>query len=136
MKTESNIKPSKYTVEQHENLAEIILCENIEQDDEPTVFTYDEYRIITPWRDNLKQSVKSAFESWLTRAKQAEYDEYADRVRLERNERLTATDWTAVEDSPLSDTEKAAWRAYRQALRDVTEQPGFPYEINWPEKPE
>lgn len=39
-------------------------------------------------------------------------------------------------DYPASEEDKAIVIAYRQALRDVPQQAGFPYEIEWPEKPE
>lgn len=57
-----------------------------------------------------------------------------DAVRAERNTRLRICDWTQVTDSPLSEEDLNAWRAYRQALRDITQQ-----DINnivWPDAPE
>jgi hypothetical protein len=60
-------------------------------------------------------------------------DEIAGQVRAERNTKLTASDWTQVADAPV---DKAAWATYRQALRDVTEQSGFPWTITWPTQPE
>lgn len=45
---------------------------------------------------------------------------------------LTQSDWTMLLDVP---TDKKAWKAYRQALRDITQQPGFPDNIVWPTKP-
>ena len=56
----------------------------------------------------------------------------AASIRAERNERLSATDWTQVADAPV---DTAAWAAYRQALRNVTEQAGFPTDVEWPEQP-
>ena len=56
----------------------------------------------------------------------------AAEVRKERNQRLSATDFYALTDVTLS----AEMTAYRQALRDVPEQDGFPNDINWPEKPQ
>lgn len=56
----------------------------------------------------------------------------ANSVRAERNARLTASDWTQVADAPV---DKAAWAAYRQALRDITAQAGFPWDIEWPVAP-
>lgn len=51
----------------------------------------------------------------------------------ERNARLAETDYVALPDTPeMSD----AMRTYRQALRDVPAQEGFPTNITWPEKPE
>lgn len=58
-----------------------------------------------------------------------------DDARAERNARLAACDWTTVADVPLSDEKREAWKAYRQALRDVTGQAGFPDAIEWPGKP-
>jgi hypothetical protein len=68
---------------------------------------------------------------------QAEYEaakdaEQADIVRRERNEKLAACDWTQLSDSPIVGF---AWANYRQALRDVPAQEGFPWNVNWPVKP-
>ena len=56
----------------------------------------------------------------------------ASEVRSERNWRLTKSDWTQILDAPVNQT---AWASYRQALRDVTGQEGFPWAITWPEQP-
>ena len=52
-------------------------------------------------------------------------------VRSERDSLLAATDWTANSDVTMSDE----MRAYRQALRDVPSQAGFPDNVTWPVKP-
>lgn len=52
-------------------------------------------------------------------------------VRVERNTLLTETDWMALSDVTMSD----AWKTYRQALRDITDQ-ADPFNITWPTKPE
>lgn len=54
-------------------------------------------------------------------------------ARTFRDSLLTRSDWTQLPDVP-SET-KEAWAAYRQALRDITKQTGYPYEINWPTVP-
>ncbi len=59
--------------------------------------------------------------------------EQAKSVRETRNQKLKDTDWTQVADAPV---DKAAWAAYRQALRDITAQAGFPWEVQWPTQPE
>ena len=56
----------------------------------------------------------------------------ADDVRKHRNDLLASCDWTQVADAPV---DKDAWAAYRQALRDISEQPDFPMSVVWPEKP-
>lgn len=57
----------------------------------------------------------------------------SQEVRAERNAKLLLSDWTQVADAPV---DKAAWAAYRQALRDITGQEGFPWAIIWPAQPE
>jgi hypothetical protein len=59
-------------------------------------------------------------------------DAQAASVRAERNEKLAASDWTQLADSTA---DKAAWATHRQALRDITEQAGFPWTIDWPVAP-
>ncbi|KWC67191.1 phage tail assembly chaperone [Burkholderia ubonensis] len=62
----------------------------------------------------------------------------AQHIRFFRNLALVATDGkaNAPEDAPKSVSVNAgAWQEFRQQLRDVTEQPGFPLAIEWPESP-
>lgn len=56
-------------------------------------------------------------------------------ARNQRQALLNSCDWTQVADADLSKSKLADWRAYRQALRDITDQPGFPSEIDWPIPP-
>ena len=56
----------------------------------------------------------------------------AKSVRDERNTKLAECDWTQLPDAPA---DKAAWATYRQALRDITAQEGFPWTIDWPVNP-
>jgi hypothetical protein len=55
--------------------------------------------------------------------------EQAKSVRDERNKKLSESDWTQVADAPVN---KESWATYRQALRDVTTQETFPWDIEWP----
>lgn len=64
--------------------------------------------------------------------KAAKDAEQAKSVRATRGEKLKDSDWTQVEDAPVDQT---AWATYRQALRDITGQEGFPWTITWPEQP-
>ena len=59
----------------------------------------------------------------------------AKSVRTSRDAKLKECDWTQLDDTPLSNTVKATWAIYRQALRDVTTQAGFPWTITWPDAP-
>lgn len=57
------------------------------------------------------------------------------QARAQRDKLLLDTDWTQTLDAPIDEDTKAAYRAYRQALRDIPQQEGFPHSIIWPELP-
>lgn len=59
-------------------------------------------------------------------------EDQASLVRLARNRKLADCDWTQLADSTA---DKPAWAVYRQALRDIPAQSGFPWEITWPVEP-
>jgi len=61
-----------------------------------------------------------------------ENDRLAAAAREKRNALLAACDWTQVADAPV---DNLAWAVYRQNLRDVPNQPGFPVTIIWPTQP-
>ena len=65
-------------------------------------------------------------------------EELAAQATAKRNQLLAESDWTQLPDARAAmGAEKAAeWDAYRQALRDITDQPGYPAEIEWPVKPQ
>ena len=60
-------------------------------------------------------------------------EQEAKSVREQRNYLLINSDWTQVTDSTAN---KEVWATYRQALRDITSQEGFPHEVTWPQRPE
>lgn len=75
---------------------------------------------------------------WAVRDKtDEEIQEYVDKLsrvaRADRDQLLAEYDWTQVADAPV---DQAAWANYRQALRDITTQEGFPENIIWPKQPE
>ncbi|WP_206601100.1 tail fiber assembly protein [Pseudophaeobacter leonis] len=53
-------------------------------------------------------------------------------IRVERNKRLSACDWTQAPDAPI---DRAAWRAYRQQLRDLMDTITDPQNVSWPISP-
>jgi len=59
--------------------------------------------------------------------------EKAATVRIARDLKLAASDWT--EGRSISEEVFEKWKPYRQALRDITDQPGFPDAIDWPAAP-
>jgi hypothetical protein len=56
-------------------------------------------------------------------------------IRSRRDSLLADTDWLVIKAYERSENIPAEWELYRQALRDITEQTGFPYEVQWPTKP-
>tara|TARA_R110000868_G_scaffold953_1_gene7227 strand:- start:479 stop:958 length:480 start_codon:yes stop_codon:yes gene_type:complete len=58
--------------------------------------------------------------------------EQAASVRADRTKRLADSDWTQLSDAPVTGP---AWATHRQALRDITNQAGFPWTITWPDAP-
>ena len=99
--------------------------------------TYEEYL-----------AAKKLFETYEMRAADnsltvdAAYDQLiASKVRKERNQRLSETDWRITSEVEKSVADglgvqiPTVWTDYRQALRDITAQEGFPHDITWPEEP-
>jgi len=75
---------------------------------------------------------------WVVRPKTAEElreaeEDAAASVRNRRNNLLRDTDWTQLAD--VSNDIQVAWKPYRQELRDLPTQPGFPLAVTWPSKP-
>jgi hypothetical protein len=64
--------------------------------------------------------------------KQAVTDSEAANIRAVRNRMLSETDWTQIDDSPV---DKLIWKTYRQELRDISGQEGFPWAVEWPTVP-
>ena len=62
----------------------------------------------------------------------ARNDAQSRTVRSYRNDLLKESDWTQLEDATA---DKTAWASYRQALRDVPSQAGFPHNVTWPTTP-
>lgn len=56
----------------------------------------------------------------------------SESIRIKRNQLLNECDWTQVLDAPV---DQVIWAIYRQALRDITTQEGFPWSVQWPEQP-
>ena len=62
--------------------------------------------------------------------------ELASMIRSQRDAKLSATDYLVVPDYPISPEDLEAVKVYRQALRDIPEQPGFPKNVQWPVEPQ
>lgn len=93
------------------------------------------------WQDEKTRLEQAAADAEAARL--AEYNSEAarfERLRAERDSRLSATDYLLMQDYPLDNTLKEAVRLYRQALRDLPAQEGAPWdgggdETPWPAAP-
>lgn len=92
------------------------------------------------WAESIANERKAVIDAEIAEEKKAEADRIAyensaegkaDAARSKRDNLLAETDWTANSDVTMS----AEMAEYRQALRDITDQAGFPESIDWPTKP-
>lgn len=152
--------------DQKDNLIEVVFFDDIEEvkrtsDDgsEQTVYLYYEYKTNIVNRSDLETYINDNYETWLQIAKDnfiasksaeirairdkllADSDKYVliDRLGLNLSENITATSLLAsVKDlfSSLRNVLNGSIAEYRQALRDITKQEGFPFDVEFPTLPE
>ena len=81
----------------------------------------------------LTQDVQLIDDEWRRVWQEVELpqDQVEDNIRFRRDGLLQETDWMALSDNTMT----PEWATYRQALRDITGQEGFPYSVNWPAEP-
>ncbi len=115
----------------------------------------------TPYQYSVQQGVEQVNGKWYTRyilgpifqdttedgvtttaaeheaAYKAQKDaEQAKSVRQQRDNELAKTDWVVIKHLERNENIPGVWEVYRQALRDIPEQAGFPWNVTWPEQPE
>ena len=84
------------------------------------------------WEPNPEQVALEAAQA--LELEKSENQKLVMQVLTDRKAKLLASDWTQLPDVPLET--KQAWATYRQALRDITDQPGYPTNIVWPTPPQ
>jgi len=67
---------------------------------------------------------------------QERIEQLTENARAKRDRLLAQTDWVVTRATETSEPVPAEWATYRQALRDVPQQSGFPENIDWPVHPE
>ena len=67
---------------------------------------------------------------------QEAHEAAVESARAKRDRLLTESDWITIRATDTGDPVPTEWLVYRQALRDIPEQTGFPEEIEWPQEPE
>jgi hypothetical protein len=94
-------------------------------EEDPPVFSNEDQRWTQIWRvrDMTAEEVASR------------NDAQAANIRAQRDIKLAETDWIVIKNLELNANIPGAWEVYRQALRDVPAQSGFPWTITWPNQP-
>lgn len=72
---------------------------------------------------------------WTTKTWIEDYSLASTAVGERRTKLLYGSDWTQIPNNPLTTEKQQEWATYRQQLRDVTAQPGYPYNVVWPTPP-
>ena len=100
----------------------------------------DSITSLPSWAQAIANERKAVIDAEIAAEEKAEADRIAyenstegkaDMARAKRDQLLAEVDWSAGSDVVMSD----AMKTYRQALRDVPQQTGFPENIEWPTKP-
>ena len=157
-KTQSTIKPGKFSIENiNQNKCVILFYDNIEeiQDEESnTIYNYDVYDMEMIYRKELREQIEANYEKYLETVKTNSYNQAAKEIREKRNKLLQESDNEMCLDriglevpegssfsnwinflKGLGSLLKGDMARYRQELRDITTQPGFPYNVEFPQKP-
>ena len=130
-----------------------------DSENEVEVFTYKVYKITTTFREDLEEHIQNNLNDWLESLKEQEKNSLASEIREKRNKLLEESDKYMILDrltmnfpqeisltnivsvikdffKTLSNIKNGSWAKYRQELRDLPNQEGFPYDVKFPDKPE
>lgn len=150
-----NIKNGKCDLVFYADIKEVETLD--ENNEKQKGYEYEIYRITVDYRAEIKEIINNEYQKWLDYAKKVEYDKLANEIRIKRNELLAETDkemcidrlnlqlpkeltaanlLTGVKQffSGFYDICNGKMATYRQELRDITKQEGFPYNVIWPTK--
>ena len=146
MRTESNERPSKRFILEnyvdgfvdivfYDNLLEKVREEIVEIGETKTVkyYEFDIYRTTRINRAGLREEIEKNYNMYLENAKKEEFETLAKKIRNQRDKILAETDKYILDDFPISKEQKEKYKSYRNDLRKVPEQQGFPYDVLWPE---
>ena len=96
---------------------------------------YTKYVLGPVFIDQVVEGVTTTAAEQEVAYKASKDTEQAKSVRASRDTKLAESDWRVIKAAETATTLNAAWATYRQALRDVTAQSGFPWTITWPDAP-
>lgn len=157
VKTELSERPPLFTVSRENQLQAVITfytdVHEVQREDGVS-WSAVSWSMTGTWTDGLEARIAADPDSWFSLISAQCYAAAAAEVRARRDALLQATDADMALDrlglTPPTGSTFTAWLSflrtlgealkgkasvYRQALRDITTQPGFPYEIEWPEMP-
>lgn len=115
------------------------------------VFEGPQAQTTSPYEISVRQGVEEINGKWYTKyvvgpifddeEQEVEYktgidNRAAESVRDQRNKLLEKSDWIVIKAKETGTNLSAGFKAYRQALRDITSQEGFPHNIIWPDNPQ
>lgn len=145
MQTESNEKPSQNFIMENyiNNNVDIVFFDDVKEvtkeihnqdgiKENTIVYEYNTYRITQRYRNTLEDDIRKNYSKYLEKAKKKEIKNLANEIRKRRDKLLVETDKYLLDDFPISPEEKEKYKIYRNALREVPEQQGFPYCVSWP----
>lgn len=151
MKTESNTYPEKLKITKFNEEQKCVLIVDMDSvvektRDEEVYYEFDAFEMFT---QATNEYITEKVDELLELLKTKEYNDLADAIREKRNRLLAESDKYMAIDRLGLDTSSAIkflaslknifqnnYATYRQALRDITDQPGFPYDVEFPDKPE
>lgn len=151
MKCVSAKQPPKYDLRRNGSDCLIIFADNIQvhtitpdEESEPEKeYSYERYELTVPFRDTLERDVSANPDEWLNMAKEQWYNKLDHEARKKRAELLIEADGEATIDriiqkygiADIDEIPSLPISIYKQALRDIPQQPGYPENISWPTKP-
>ena len=106
--------------------------------DTDIVFEGPQHQGPPPYSYTYRDGVEQINGKWYTKYTIGQRDkepidkQYAESIRNRRDNLIKESDWRAVSDREL----EPEWKEYRQALRDITKQEGFPHDVKWPTDPD
>jgi len=103
-------------------------------------------QVTPPYETLVRQGIEEIKGKWFTKyaigpifTNQEDEDSYrlnidtqaSEGIRTNRNNLISKSDWMGCSDFIMSNE----WKQYRQDLRDITTQEGFPHNVEWPDEP-
>jgi len=143
-RTRGMTRPEQFWLEVDGNTATAYFTENVIEIDESgedksgfVGFEYDRYKIERPYDDGLRARIEADIPGWIAYTKFHEKVELSQELRVKRDILISATDWTRLDDVPMTEEKREEWKDYRQKLRDTDSKhiDTYPYGVVFPEPP-